>query len=182
MPRIIETKIEGLVALEPEVHGDERGFLVETFSAEPWRAAGVDCDFVQHNHSRSRRNTLRGLHFQTSPGQAKLVRCARGVIFDVAVDLRRDSPTFGRWEGHLLDDQTHRQLFVPVGFAHGFCVLSDYADVTYLISSPYDPATEAGIRWNDPDVGVEWPVTDPLLSERDTVAPTLSEIRDELPW
>src|SRR5690606_2532641 len=107
------------------------------------------------------------LHFQTSPGQAKLVRCARGAIFDVAVDLRQGSPTFGRWEGHRLDDEAHRQLFVPVGFAHGFCVLSDYADVSYLISSPYDPQTEAGIRWDDPDVGVEWPTTEPLLSERD---------------
>lgn len=182
MPRVIETKIEGLVALEPEVHGDQRGFLVETYSAGEWRAAGIDCDFVQHNHSRSVRNTLRGLHFQTSPGQAKLVRCARGAIFDVAVDLRKDSPTFGRWEGHRLDDVTHRQLFVPVGFAHGFCVLSDYADVSYLISSPYDPETEAGIRWDDPDVGVEWPIADPLLSERDKTAPSLSEIRDRLPW
>jgi dTDP-4-dehydrorhamnose 3,5-epimerase len=142
----------------------------------------VDLDFVQHNHSRSVKGTLRGLHFQTSPGQAKLVRCMRGRIFDVAVDLRRGSPTFGRWEGYELDDERHRQLLVPVGFGHGFCVLSEVADVSYLLSSPYDPATEAGIAWDDPDVGVEWPVAEPLLSERDRSAPRLSEIAGELPW
>ena len=116
------------------------------------------------------------------PGQAKLVRCARGRIWDVVVDLRRDSPTYRRWEGHELDDEAHRQLFVPVGFAHGFCVLSDVADVTYKLSSLYDPETESGIAWDDPDVGVEWPVTDPVLSERDQSAPRLSEVADELPW
>jgi dTDP-4-dehydrorhamnose 3,5-epimerase len=137
---------------------------------------------VQDNHSRSGRNILRGLHFQTEPGQAKLVRCLRGKIWDVAVDLRRDSPTYGKWEGHQLDDEAHRQLLVPVGFAHGFCVLSEIADVHYKLSSYYDPATEAGIAWDDPDVGVEWPVTDPRLSERDRTAPRLSEIADELPW
>lgn len=182
MPRQIETELEGVVALEPEVHGDARGFLVETFGQAAWAELGIDCEFVQHNHSRSVKGTLRGLHFQLIPGQAKLVRCARGAIFDVAVDLRRDSDTFGQWEGHVLDDESHRQLFVPIGFAHGFCVLSDVADVSYLISSPYDPATEAGIRWNDPDVGVEWPVEAPLLSERDKTAPLLSELAPSLPW
>ena len=116
------------------------------------------------------------------PGQAKLLRCARGQIFDVAVDLRRDSPTFGQWEGHLLDDESHRQLFVPVGFAHGFAVLSDLADVTYLCSSTYDPATESGIAWDDPEVGIEWPVSDPLVSERDRGAPTLTEVAETLPF
>ena len=115
----------GVVLIEPEVHGDERGFLVETFRDDAWRELGVEVDFVQDNHSRSARNILRGLHFQTSPGQAKLVRCLRGRIWDVAVDLRRDSPTYRQWEGHELDDERHRQLFVPVGFAHGFCVLSE---------------------------------------------------------
>lgn len=182
MPELIKTKLEGVVALEPTVHGDERGFLVETFSAAAWGQLGVDCDFVQHNHSRSVKDTLRGLHFQTSPGQAKLVRCARGAIFDVAVDLRTGSPTFGQWEGHRLDDENHRQLFVPVGFAHGFCVLSEVADVSYLISSPYDPETEAGIRWDDPDVAVDWPAASPLLSDRDKNAPTLRDIQAELPW
>ena len=182
MPRRLETKLDGLVLLEPEVHGDARGFMVETFRSDTWAELGIDVEFVQHNHSRSSKGTLRGLHFQTAPGQAKLVRCPRGRIFDVAVDLRSDSPTFGQWEGHELDDETHRQLFVPVGFGHGFAVLSDEADVTYLLSSTYDPATEAGIAWNDPEVGVEWPVESPLLSERDTQAPKLTEVADSLPF
>jgi dTDP-4-dehydrorhamnose 3,5-epimerase len=182
MAERLPTELDGVVLIEPEVHGDERGFLVETWRAGTWRDLGVDVDFVQHNHSRSVGGTLRGLHFQTSPGQAKLVRCIRGAIFDVAVDLRRDSPGFGRWEGHRLDDEKHHQLFVPPGFAHGFCVLSEEADVSYLLSSLYDPATEAGIAWDDPDVGVEWPVSEPLLSERDRGAPRLAEIAAELPW
>ncbi|MGA8746779.1 MAG: dTDP-4-dehydrorhamnose 3,5-epimerase [Solirubrobacterales bacterium] len=182
MARALETKIDGVILLEPEVHGDERGFMVETFRRDTWAELGVDLDFVQHNHSRSAKNTLRGLHFQTEPGQAKLVRCPRGSIFDVAVDLRRGSPTYGGWEGHLLDDQKHRQLFVPAGFGHGFAVLSDVADVAYLLSSPYDPLTEAGIAWDDPDVGVEWPIAEPLLSQRDRTAPKLAEISDSLPF
>jgi dTDP-4-dehydrorhamnose 3,5-epimerase len=180
--RRLDTEIEGLVLVEPDVHGDDRGFLVETFRDDAWRELGVDLEFVQENHSRSGRGILRGLHFQTSPGQAKLVRCLRGTIWDVAVDLRRASPTYGRWEGHELDDELHRQLLVPVGFAHGFCVLSDTADVSYKLSSYYDPETEAGIAWDDPDVAVEWPSADPVLSERDRSAPRLSEIADELPW
>lgn len=182
MARRIETKLDGLVLIEPDVHGDERGFFVETFSAAAWKDMGVDAEFVQHNHSRSGKGTLRGLHFQTSPGQAKLVRCPRGAIFDAAVDLRRSSPTYGRWEGYVLDDEKHRQLFVPVGFAHGFAVLSELADVTYLVSSLYDRATEAGIRWNDPEVGVEWPVEEPLLSQRDVEAPLLSEVAGGPPF
>lgn len=182
MPRRLETKLEGLVLLEPEVHGDERGFLVETFRADAWREAGVAVEFVQDNHSRSRGGILRGLHFQTRPGQAKLVRAASGRIWDVAVDLRRDSPTYRRWEGHELDDVRHRQLFLPAGFAHGFCVLSEQADVHYRLSSLYDPATEAGIAWDDPDLGVEWPISDPQTSERDRNAPRLAAIADELPW
>ncbi len=182
MPKRLETRLDGLVLIEPEVHGDERGFLVETFRGETWRELGVDMRTAQENHSRSGRNILRGLHFQTSPGQAKLVRCMRGRIWDVAVDLRRGSDTYGRWEGHELDDEAHRQFLVPVGFAHGFCVLSDTADVAYKLSSLYDPATEAGIAWDDPDVGVEWPISDPQLSERDKTAPRLSDIEDRLPW
>jgi dTDP-4-dehydrorhamnose 3,5-epimerase len=181
MAERLPTELDGVVLIEPEVHGDQRGFLVETWRAGTWRELGVDVDFVQHNHSRSVGGTLRGLHFQTSPGQAKLVRCMRGAIFDVAVDLRRDSPGFGRWEGHRLDDEKHHQLFVPAGFAHGFCVLSEEADVSYQLSSLYDPATEAGIAWDDPEVGVEWPVSEPLLSERDRGAPRLAEIAAELP-
>lgn len=182
MPRRLETKLDGVVLLEPEVHGDERGFMVETFRRDTWAELGVAVEFVQHNHSRSVKDTLRGLHFQTEPGQAKLVRSPRGAIFDVAVDLRRDSPTCGQWEGYILDDEKHRQLFVPVGFGHGFAVLSDVADVTYLLSSTYDPATESGIAWNDPDIGVEWPVAKPLLSERDKSAPRLVEVAETLPF
>lgn len=178
----LPTKLEGLVLLEPRVHGDARGFMVETFRRDAWGELGIDAEFVQHNHSRSGKGTLRGIHFQTDPGQAKLVRCPRGAILDVAVDLRRGSPTYGEWEGHILDDELHRQLFVPVGFGHGFAVLSDEADVTYLLSSTYDPATESGIAWDDPDVAVEWGVDDPLLSERDKQAPRLADVADSLPF
>ena len=122
------------------------------------------------------------MHFQTEPGQGKLVRCPRGAIFDVAVDLRRGSSTYGKWEGHVLDDVTHRQLWVPVGFGHGFQVLSDVADVVYKLTSLYDPAIEAEIAWDDPDVGIEWPLPDPQLSERDRGAPRLAEIADDLPF
>ena len=155
--------------------------MVETYRRDAWAELGVEVEFVQHNHSRSAKGTLRGLHFQTEPGQAKLVRCPRGAIFDVAVDLRRDSPTYGQWEGHVLDDETHRQLFVPVGFGHGFAVLSEVADVAYLLSSPYDPATESGIAWDDPDVGVEWPVDRAPCSASDdkTAPPRLAEVADD---
>ena len=182
MARRLDTVIEGLALIEPDVHGDDRGFLVETFRADAWRELGVDATFVQHNHSRSARDTLRGIHFQRHPGQAKLVRCVAGEVFDVAVDLRRSSPTFGRWEGYMLDDVSHRQLFIPVGFGHGFCVLSDSADVSYQLSSYFDPAEEGGIAWDDPDVAIEWPVPDPLLSERDRSAPRLAEVADSLPF
>jgi dTDP-4-dehydrorhamnose 3,5-epimerase len=182
MPRRLETKLDGVVLLEPEVHGDSRGFMVETYRKDGWAELGIDVEFVQHNHSRSSKGTLRGLHFQTEPGQAKLVRCPRGKIFDVAVDLRTGSPTFGQWEGHELDDETHRQLFVPAGFGHGFAVLSQEADVTYLLSSVYDPATESGIAWDDPDVAVAWPVAEPLLSDRDKSAPRLAGITETLPF
>ena len=182
MPKLIETELEGTVLLEVARHGDDRGWLAETFRADEWREAGIDLDFVQENHSRSVGRTLRGMHFQTSPGQAKLVRCARGAIWDVAVDLRASSETFGRCEGHELSEDNGRQLLVPVGFAHGFCVLSDMADVIYKLSSHYDPVTEAGFAWDDPEVGIEWPVSDPILSDRDREAPQLAEIRSALPW
>jgi dTDP-4-dehydrorhamnose 3,5-epimerase len=178
----LETKLDGVVLIEPVVHGDERGFMLESYSREAWAELGVEVEFVQHNHSRSSKGTLRGIHFQTEPGQAKLVRCARGEILDVAVDLRRSSPTYGQWEAQVLDDVKHRQLFVPVGFGHGFAVLSETADVAYQVSSYYDPATEAGIAWNDSDVGVDWQVSEPLLSERDKNAPSLAEIGDSLPF
>ena len=182
MAERLPTEIDGLALIEVTAHGDQRGFLAETFRAERWRELGVDVEFVQENHSRSGRGILRGLHFQLRPGQAKLVRCVRGTIWDVAVDLRRGSPTYGRWEGHELSDANHRQLFIPAGFAHGFCVFSEEADVAYKLSSYYDPETEAGIRWDDPDVGVEWPIEHPLLSDRDKLAPTLAEVADDLPF
>jgi dTDP-4-dehydrorhamnose 3,5-epimerase len=182
MAASLPTKLDGVVLVEPQVHGDERGFFVETFSRDAWAEIGIEVEFVQHNHSRSSQGTLRGLHFQTEPGQAKLLRCPRGAILDVAVDLRRDSSTYGQWEAHVLDDVKHHQLFVPVGFAHGFAVLSEVADVAYLVSSLYDPATEAGIAWDDPDVGVDWQVAEPLLSERDRTAPRLADVAGSLPF
>ena len=178
----LRTRLDGLVLLAPTVHGDERGFFLETYREDAWAAEGVTGPFRQDNQSRSRRGTLRGIHFQTHPGQAKLVRCSRGSIFDVVVDLRRDSPTFGEWEGVELSDDNAQQLFIPVGFGHGFCVLSDVADFVYKCSNYYDPATEKGIRFDDPAVGIEWPVEDPIVSERDRVAPTLAEVRDDLPF
>ena len=178
--RALPTSLDGVLLLQPAVHGDDRGFFVETFRANVWGELGIDVEFVQDNHSRSRRGTLRGMHFQTDPGQAKLVRCARGQILDVVVDLRRDSDTFGRWDGHELDDANLRQLWVPVGFAHGFCVLSEEADFVYKCSSYYDPATEAGIAYDDPDVGIAWPNLELLVSERDRAAPRLADIAESL--
>jgi dTDP-4-dehydrorhamnose 3,5-epimerase len=182
MAAALPTKLDGVVLIEPQVHGDSRGFMLESYARGEWAGLGVEVEFVQHNHSRSSKGTLRGIHFQTSPGQAKLVRCARGAIVDVAVDLRKESSTYGQWEAHVLDDEKHHQLFVPVGFGHGFAVLSEVADVCYQVSSLYDPATEAGIAWDDPGIGVDWQVADPLLSERDKTAPRLAEIADTLPW
>src|SRR3954447_1561817 len=181
--RRLDTEIDGLVLLEPEIHGDARGFFHESFRANVWADNGVDETFVQDNHSRSTRGVLRGMHFSIGDGQAKLIRCARGRILDVAVDLRRASPTYGEWESIELDDEQARQLYVPVGFAHGFCVLSDVADVTYKCSTYYDGAVERGFRYDDPDVGMEWPQDMTLLvSERDTMAPLLREIAGELPF
>jgi dTDP-4-dehydrorhamnose 3,5-epimerase len=180
--RVLPTRLDGPVLLAPRVFGDERGFFLESWRVDDWAHEGVATEFVQDNHSRSRRGTLRGIHFQTSPGQGKLVRCARGEIFDVVVDLRRGSPTFGQWEGFTLDDAEHRQLWVPVGFGHGFCVVSETADVVYKCTSLYDPAAEAGIRYDDPRVGIEWPDVEPLLSERDRSAPALAEIAEDLPF
>jgi dTDP-4-dehydrorhamnose 3,5-epimerase len=175
--------MEGLVLLEPAVHGDERGFFMETFRADVARHHGIPVEFVQDNHSRSRRGTLRGIHFQTHPGQGKLVRVARGRVLDVVVDLRRGSPTFGEWESVELDDASGRTLWIPVGFGHGFLVLSEVADFVYKCTNYYDPATEAGIRFDDPAVGIEWPGGVELLySERDATAPLLADVADSLPF
>jgi dTDP-4-dehydrorhamnose 3,5-epimerase len=176
------SRLDGLILLTPTKHGDERGFFMETFRADAWAAQGVPTEFVQDNHSRSRRGTVRGMHFQTSPGQGKLVRVSRGRVLDVVVDIRRASPTFGQWEAVELDDERGQQLWIPVGFAHGFCVLSDEADFVYKCTSYFDPATEAGFSFADPDVGIEWPDGELIYSERDRNAPRLAEIADSLPF
>jgi dTDP-4-dehydrorhamnose 3,5-epimerase len=178
----LPSRLDGPILLAPTVHGDERGFFMETYRDDAWSALGIPSSFKQDNHSRSRRGTLRGIHFQTHPGQGKLVRCARGAVLDVVVDLRRGSTTFGEWESFELDDVEGRQLWVPVGFGHGFCVLSETADFVYKCTNYYDPATEAGIRFDDPDVGIEWPDIELLYSERDRTAPRLAEIADTLPF
>jgi dTDP-4-dehydrorhamnose 3,5-epimerase len=184
--RALTVHLPGLVVIEPTVREDERGFFCETYRSEWHAQVGMPEDevFVQDNHSRSARGVVRGMHFQVGAGVAKLVRCARGRIVDVAVDLRRGSPTYGRWEAVELDEESMRELYVPVGFAHGFCVISDVADVLYKQTAYYDAAIERGIAWDDPDVGVEWPLAldELIVSERDAGAPRLSEIADELPF
>jgi dTDP-4-dehydrorhamnose 3,5-epimerase len=176
------SRLDGLILLTPSKHGDERGFFMETYRADAWAAQGVPTDFVQDNQSRSRRGTVRGMHFQLSPGQGKLVRVARGRVLDVVVDIRRESPTFGQWEAVELDDEGAQQLWIPVGFAHGFCVLSDVADFVYKVTSYFDPATESGFSFADPDVGIEWPEGELIYSQRDRDAPRLAEIADSLPF
>jgi dTDP-4-dehydrorhamnose 3,5-epimerase len=182
----IPTSLPGLTILEPSVFPDERGFFTETYRRQ-WHAdLGIPADeeFIQDNHSRSTRGVVRGMHFHIGAGVAKLVRCARGSILDVVVDLRQGSPTYGQWEAVELDDEGMRELYVPVGFAHGFCVLSDVADVLYKQTAYYDPAVERGIAWDDPEIGIEWPLplAELILSERDKQAPRLSEVAAELPF
>jgi dTDP-4-dehydrorhamnose 3,5-epimerase len=184
--RAVPLRIPGLVAIEPAVHGDERGFFSETYRREWHSELGIQPgeEFVQDNHSRSSRGVVRGMHFHIGDGVAKLVRCARGRILDVAVDLRKGSPTYGEWDAAELDDESMRALYVPVGFAHGFCVLSDVADVLYKQTAYYDPAVERGIAWNDPAIGIDWPLpaAELIVSERDAAAPLLREIEHELPF
>ena len=173
--RVLPGDLDGPLLLEPVVHGDARGFFHESFRASVVRELGIGAEWVQDNHSRSVRGVLRGMHFQ--PGMAKLVRCARGSILDVHVDIRPGSPGFGSWQAHPLDDERHLQLYVPDGFAHGFCVTSELADVVYKVSTYYDPASESGFRFDDPEVGVEWPEGIALeVSARDRDAPLLSEL------
>lgn len=178
----VETRLDGPVVLAPTVHADARGFFVEAYRRDAYAALGIVEEFVQDNHSRSRRGVVRGMHFQLPPGQAKLIRCARGEIFDVVVDIRPDSPTFGAWDGHSLSDENHRQLYCPIGFAHGFCVMSDVADVVYMCSSYYAPESERGFRYDDPAVGIDWPLVELIASERDAQAPPLAAIADSLPF
>ena len=179
---LLSTRIPGLLRIVPRVFGDDRGFFLESFRTERMVAAGVDHDWVQDNHSRSGRGVVRGLHYSVGNGQAKLVRAVRGEVFDVAVDLRHDSPNFGQWEGFTLSDENHHQLYIPVGFAHGFCVTSDIADVTYKCSSYYEPALEHEIAFDDPDIAIDWPAAEPIVSERDRQAPPLAGVAAELPF
>ena len=174
--KVLKTELPGVLILEPKVFGDSRGFFLETSRDSFWRELGVS-RFVQDNHSRSERGVLRGLHYQLEQPQGKLARVARGAVFDVAVDVRRGSPTFGRWAGCRLDDRDHRMLYIPPGYAHGFCVLSESADFIYKCTDYYHPQSEQGVAWDDPDIGIDWPLDGftPRLSERDRRNPRLAE-------
>ena len=170
---------DSLIHIKPKRHGDHRGFFAETYSRSKYSELGIDVEFVQDNHSLSRDvGTLRGLHYQAPPhAQAKLVRCGRGAIFDVAVDIRKGSPTYGRWEGYKLTAENGEQLYVPVGFAHGFVTLEPESEIVYKCSDYYAPETECSVLWSDPDIGIDWPTgSDPILSDKDAVAPLLSEL------
>lgn len=172
---VIKSKLDGILIIEPKVFGDNRGFFLESYNHAKFAEIGIDLTFVQDNHSRSVRGVVRGLHYQIKPGQDKLVRVVRGSVFDVVVDIRRNSPTFGQWEGFYLSEENKKQVFVPKGFAHGFCVTSEVAEFVYKCSEYYAPADERGIIWNDPAIGVEWPVAEPILSPRDLKLPLLRD-------
>jgi dTDP-4-dehydrorhamnose 3,5-epimerase len=169
-------EIPDIILVEPRVFQDDRGFFMEAYKYSEFAAAGIPDRFVQDNRSRSGRRILRGLHYQEHPkAQAKLVHVTQGEIFDVQVDLRRGSPTYGQWVGRTLSDENHRMLYVPEGFAHGFCVLSDGAEVVYKVSAEFDAALDRGILWNDPEIGIAWPIEDPILSPKDSALPRLDE-------
>ena len=176
--KVTRLELDGLLLIEIDVHGDERGFFVERFNIDRFRAQGLPADFVQDNHSRSRPGVVRGLHYQHTPAQGKLVGVTRGRIFDVVLDIRPDSPTYGQTESGELSDMNGRLLWIPSGFAHGFCVLGDTpADLLYKVDVPYNPDGEGGILWNDPDLAIAWPVQDPIVSARDQTMPTFAEHR-----
>jgi dTDP-4-dehydrorhamnose 3,5-epimerase len=180
--RVVSTALPGVLVIEPDVYRDDRGFFVETFHAAKYQELGISSPFVQDNHSRSRAGTLRGLHLQNGrQPQGKLVRVVSGAVLDVAVDIRRDSPTFGRWVMVELSAENFRQMYLPVGFAHGFYVTRGPADVEYKCTAPYDPISEVGIAWNDPDIAIDWPDRSPLLSPRDAALPPLASVLDRLP-
>jgi len=179
--RFVPTDLPGVLVIEPDVYRDPRGFFLETYHSLKYRDGGVDVTFVQDNHSRSARGTLRGLHAQRAHPQAKLIRVLQGEIFDVAVDIRRGSPTFLRWVGVTLSAENFHQCFVPTGFAHGFCVLSESAEVEYKCTDYYDPQDELRILWNDPAIGVTWPVSEPLLSDKDRTGQPVDALTEQLP-
>ena len=176
-----QTPLRGLLLVHPRVHPDARGFFLESYNEPRYVAAGIDVQFVQDNHSQSVYGTLRGLHTQLQRPQAKLLRCIEGSIFDVAVDIRQGSSTYGQWYGIELTAQNHRQLFVPVGFLHGFCVTSDQAQVEYKCSDVYVADDQVSVRWDDPDLAIQWPIKDPILSDKDKQAPFLKHLIDKLP-
>ena len=176
MIEVIQTPLPGVVVIKPQVYFDERGFFMESFNARHFAKAGLPTEFVQDNHSRSVQGVLRGLHYQYPGWQAKLMRVLSGEIFDVAVDIRRTSSTFGRWFGIELSASNYKQLYVPPGFAHGFCVLSDVAEISYKCTTVYEPSDDAGVLWNDHDIGIDWPIRDPILSPKDIAAPRLAEL------
>lgn len=178
--KVIKTKIKDLVIVEPKVFGDERGFFYELFQAERYDRVGIEAKFVQDNRSRSSKGVLRGLHFQKTKPQGKLVTVTEGEVYDVAVDLRPNSVTFGQYESIILSGKNRLQFYVPPGFAHGFCVLSDIADFQYKCTDYYDPADESGLLWNDPTLQIPWPLNAPLLSDKDMALPTFSEIKDNI--
>lgn len=178
-----ETSIKGVYVIETQVFGDERGYFMETYQKDIFDEAGIDVNFVQDNQSRSKKGVLRGLHFQYTQPQGKLVRVIKGEVFDVAVDLRHDSPTYGKWEGVILSEENKKQFYIPEGFAHGFVVLSDIAEFTYKCTDFYNPDDEGGILWNDPEIGVDWPIDDIdeiILSEKDKKWKSLAETKDDL--
>jgi dTDP-4-dehydrorhamnose 3,5-epimerase len=179
--RLIATEIADIVIVEPDVYRDDRGFFLETYHADRYRAAGIEGPFVQDNRSRSIRGAIRGLHLQRSRPQGKLIQVVEGEVFDVAVDVRRGSPTFGRWVGVILSAGNFRQCYIAPGFAHGFCVLSDVAQVEYKCTELYDPSDELGIAWDDPRIAIAWPIAEPVLSDRDRRHPTLAAVADRLP-
>ena len=174
---VIETKIPGVLIIEPKVFGDHRGFFKETFQVERYAETGINLPFVQDNHSRSQKGVLRGLHLQKNRPQGKLVSCSRGSIYDVAVDVKPESATFGQYVGVELTEDNHRQLWIPPGFAHGFCVLSDVADFQYKCTDLYFPEDEGGLIWNDAEVAIDWPIATPQLSDKDLMLPTLAQIK-----
>lgn len=177
-----DTDLPGCCIIEPAVFGDARGFFYESFNAEKFAALGIDARFVQSNVSRSMKGVLRGLHYQWPHPQGKLVGVLEGEVYDVAVDIRLGSPTSGRWTGAMLTAENKRQFWIPEGFAHGFCVVSDYATFVYQCTALYDRAADAGIRWNDAEIGIDWPVAEPLLSDKDKAAPFLTDVPvDRLP-
>jgi dTDP-4-dehydrorhamnose 3,5-epimerase len=179
--RFVQTDLPGVLVIEPDVYQDPRGFFLETYHAAKYRDGGIAAPFVQDNHSRSTRGTLRGLHLQPGRPQGKLIRVVEGEIYDVAVDVRRWSPTFGRWVAVTLSAENFKQCYVPPGFAHGFCVLSKDAQVEYKCTDLYEPASEIGVAWNDPTLSIPWPIAQPLLSDRDRGNPTLAELMERLP-